>query len=73
MRSFDLNIDQDEDFNIDVNEDGKLYQLETYPLSRCSQKQVYESLNEVEKVSFAFVNASVGWLGVTASTVCTLL
>lgn len=72
MRYFGLNIIQDEDYNITVDGDDKLNVLETYPLSRCRRKQVDENVNEIERKSFASINASVGWLGVTASPFCAL-
>lgn len=70
MRYFGLNINQDTEMDISIDGDDKLERLQPYELSRVRWENVNEKLNEIEMKAFASINASIGWLDVTASPFC---
>ena len=71
MRFFGLNITQHDDFTSTIDGDQKLQAIEPYPLSRVRCRQCDEVMNAIERSSFMSINASIGWLGITAfSSLC---
>lgn len=70
MRYFGLNINQDTNLDISIDGDDKLKRLQPYEISRVRRKNMNEKLNQIEAKAFASINASIGWLGVTASPFC---
>lgn len=70
LRFFGLNLVQNEDYTCEINADDKLHALEPYPLTRLRRREIDAELNAVEKSAFMSLNASIGWLGISASPFC---
>lgn len=72
VRYFGINIIQHEDFTVTVNGDDELDALGAYSISRICRRNYLEPLNPPEVKSFASINSSVKWLGITVSPFCSL-
>ena len=70
LRFYGLNIRQFDDFHCTIDGDEKLEALEPSPISRSRRREIDEQLNDIERSSFMSVNASINWLGITASPLC---
>lgn len=70
---FERIVLQNEDFIVRTDDNDKLSAIVCHPLTRRKRHAVYESLNELEKKSLAYMNGAIGWLGFTVSPFCSLL
>lgn len=70
LRFYGLDIIQDETLASTIDGDDKLMALEPVPVTRSRRRELTEEMNELEKSSFMSVNASINWLGITASPLC---
>lgn len=69
MRYFDQNLHQAEDCSTCVDGDDNLISEFSMPLSH-RRRDLLASLNTIETKSFASLNFTIGWLGITSSTFC---
>ena len=70
LRFYGLNVRQHADFHCTIDGDEKLDALEPVPITRSRRREIDEQLNDIEKSSFMSINASINWLGITASPIC---
>lgn len=73
LRFYGLNITQEEDFSVSIHADDKLVSIEPYPISRTRRSQIDENMNDIERKAFMSINASIGWLGITVSPLCSFV
>lgn len=73
IRYFGINIIQHEDFTVTVHGDDELKALGTYPTSCTRRRNYLEPLKLLELKSFATINSSTYWLGITVAPFCSLL
>lgn len=70
IRYFGFNITQHDDMSITVDENDKLHDLETMPLTQSRRREYESQHNNVEKKAFSSENCSIGWLGATVFLLC---
>ena len=67
---YGMNLIQNEDYTVSILANDKIQLIKPYPISIIRRRQCDEKVNEVELKSFTSINASIGWLGITASPLC---
>lgn len=72
FRFYGIIIIQESDWSVSIHADDKLNALEPYLISRTRRRQIVEQINDIEKKSFVSINASIRWLGITTSPLCSL-
>lgn len=70
LRFYGMNLIQESDWSVTIHADDKLQSLEPYPISRTRRRQIDDQMNDIEKKAFMSINASIGWLGITTSPLC---
>ena len=70
LRFYGLNIRQHADFHCTIDGDEKLEALEPVPITRSRRREIDQPLNDIERSAFMSINASINWLGITASPIC---
>ncbi len=67
-----LSIAQNKDCTILINGDETPMALEPYPIDRIRRRQTESELNPIEAASYRSLNGSFGFLGISASPLCSL-
>lgn len=70
LRFFGININQNDDYSIEVNAEDKLLNVNEYKLSPRRKKQYDSYVNEIEKKIFMSTNSTLGWIGSAISPIC---
>lgn len=70
LRFYALNFNQGEYFIIIIDGDENLRSLEAFSLFRAHNKDTDGTLSTIDLSWFMSVNISIGWIGVTASKLC---
>lgn len=72
LRYYGLNVLQHDDYSVTIDGNGKLGARETHSITRTRRRELDYPLNSVEGKTFASINSSNGWLGITASPFCSI-
>lgn len=70
LRYFGLNVVQHDYYTITIDSDDKLNGITTAPITHVRRRHATDSLSPTDRKTFASINISVGWLGITASPFC---
>lgn len=67
---YGLNRIQNEYFTFSIGGDKNLCAINPFPLSLVCWRQAKKQMNAIEWTAFISVNASIGWVGITVSVIC---